>query len=52
VFNIDGSVVILNLSKWVSRQLVYGHFAYRHFVYYDCRCWNRSWSDETKTMPI
>src|SRR6218665_284598 len=34
------------------RHFVYRHFVYRHFVYYDFPCSNRSWSDETKTMPI
>ena len=36
----------------VSRQLVYGHFVYIYFVYYDFPCWNRSGSDETNTISI
>jgi len=34
------------------RDFVYRHFVYRYFVYYDFPCWNRSWSDETKTISI
>src|SRR6218665_1499224 len=45
--NLTGGITTTRLRKFRLR-----HFVYRHFVYYDFPCCNRSWSDETKTMPI
>src|SRR6218665_875259 len=45
-------ITTTRLRTFRLRHFVYRHFVYPHFVYYDFPCSNRSWSDETKTMPI
>ena len=45
-------ITTIRLRTFRLRHFVYRHFVYRYLVYYDFPCWNRSWSDEMKTISI